>query len=351
MPIDGSANARITDIGGYLEIPAQRRKPLAEIVSRAKAARRVVLTTHVNADADGVGSQAAVAAWLESVGVEVAIVNPTAFPDHLRFLLHRTDVVVDADDPRFQRTVDAADLLIVLDTSEPRRIAPLDGAFEALPARVIDHHPPGPAAIAEVGIQDPSAAAAGELVYDMITLSGDPWVPTAVLGVYVAIVSDTGSFRFSNSSPRVHAIAAEMLSRGVEPEAVFEKLFATAPLRRLELLREALGNLRQDPNRGIAWIAIPKALTDRLGSTPDDYDGLIEHVRTLEGTRVAILFRETGPDETKVSFRAAGTTDVNRIARAFGGGGHVKASGATIDLPLLQAVERVLHEVVRTVDD
>jgi phosphoesterase RecJ-like protein len=131
---------------------------------------------------------------------------------------------------------------------------------------------------------------------------------------------------------------------------VFEKIFATAPLRRLELLREALANLHQDAGRGIAWITIPKELTDRLGSTPDDYEGLIEHVRSIEGTRVAILFREAGPAETKVSLRSSGATDVNEVARAFGGGGHVKASGATVGLPLAEAVERVVRRVAAAVD-
>ncbi len=338
------------EIGGLLGVPESRLSALVEIVSAAKAAQRVVLTTHINADGDGAGSEAAVAAWLEAAGARVAIVNPTPFPPHLKFLLHRPGLVVELDDPRLAETIDAADLALVLDTSEPRRIAPVDELLQAVPTLVIDHHPPGPAVVGEGGVQDPTAAAVGELVYDLVSLSDDSWHPAAVLGVYVAIVSDTGSFRFSNTTPRAHAIAADMLARGVDPEAVFEKIFATAPLRRLELLREALANLDQDSNRGIAWLTIPKTLTDRLRSTTDDYEGLIEHVRSIEGTRVAILFREAGPNETKVSLRSSGAADVNEVARAFGGGGHVKASGATIDLPLDEAVEQVVRRVADILD-
>jgi phosphoesterase RecJ-like protein len=198
-------------IGGLLGVPEPRAAALAEIVAAAKAANRVLLTTHINADGDGAGSEAAVAAWLEAAGAEVAIVNPTPFPTHLNFLLHRNGLVVDLDDERLADTIRQADLALVLDTSEPRRIAPIDELLGEVPTFVLDHHPPGPNVVGRGGVQDPTAAAVGELVYDMISLSGDPWQPAAVLGIYVAIVSDTGSFRFSNTTPRSHAIAAEML--------------------------------------------------------------------------------------------------------------------------------------------
>ncbi len=331
-------------------VPEHRRAQIAEIVARARSARHVLLTTHVNADGDGAGSETALAAWLESVGVRVTIVNPTPYPDNYRFLLHRPGLTLDADDPRLAEVVADADLGIVVDTSEPRRIAPLDTIFGGMPTLVVDHHPAGPSVIAEDGVRDTEVSAAGELVYDIITVSGDPWPFASILGVYVAIVSDTGSFRFSNTTPRSHAIAAEMLARGVDPESVFEKMFATAPIRRLDLLREALANLHQDADLGIAWIVVTREVTDRLGSTLDDYDGLIEHVRSIEGTRVAIMFREAEPNETKISLRSTGGIDVNRIARAFGGGGHVKAAGATIELPLREAVDQVLAEIRATLD-
>ncbi len=331
-------------VDDLLAVPMARRPKLEEISRLASSANNVVLTTHVNADGDGAGSEAAVAAWLESVGVHCTIVNPSPFPKNFRFLLPREGLVVDLSDDRASQVIADADLAIVLDTSEPTRIAPLDTLLSHVPVLVIDHHPPGPSSVGR-GIQDPTAAATGELVYDLIASSGDPWPEGASTGVYVAIVSDTGSFRFSNTTPRAHLIAAEMLSRGVNPEAIFERLFATAPMRRLELLREALARLHYEPDLGIAWMVVPKEITDHLESTQEDYEGLIDHARSLDGSRVAILFRETSPTETKVSLRSTGPIDVNRIARQFGGGGHVKAAGATIPLPAEDAVEQVLARV------
>ncbi|MQA92452.1 MAG: hypothetical protein GEU90_19865 [Gemmatimonas sp.] len=335
-------SARLADL---VAVPVSRRPALEEIGKRARSADHVLLTTHVNADGDGAGSEAAIAAWLESVGVQVTIVNPTPFPSNFRFLLHRDDLVADFAGAAARKAIKSADLALVLDTSESNRIAGLAEELDPELTFVIDHHPAGPTVVGRGGVQDPTASATGELVYDLLTLAGDPWPHESALGTYVAIVSDTGSFRFGNTTPRTHAVAADLLSRGVDPEEVYQRLFAIAPPRRLQLLQEALARLEHDPQLGLAWMVIPQEVSDRLGSTADDYDGLIDHARSIEGTRVALLFREMAPQETKLSLRSSGDTNVNRIARQFGGGGHVKASGATIRLPVDEAVERVLEAV------
>ena len=343
----GSAGEGAPEKGGLvlsdvLKVPDSRRAELSEIVAILREARKVVLTTHVNADADGAGSQAAVAAWLESIGVQVAIVNPSPFPDPLRFLLHREGLDLDHSSEEGRAAIAAADLCLVLDTSEANRIAPLDTMFDPERTIIVDHHPAGPSVVGRGGVQDPSAAAAGELVYDMISLSGDAWPTASTIGAYVAIVSDTGSFRFSNTTARCHAVAAEMLQRGVDPEDIFQRLFAVAPPRRIHLLREALARLHHEPETGLSWIVIPRKIIDDLKATHEDYEGLIDHARSIEGTRLAILFREVDAGNTKISFRSSGPTDVNRIARQFGGGGHVKASGAAVELPIADAVTDVL---------
>lgn len=305
----------------------------------------MVLTTHVNADGDGTGSQAAVAAWLDAAGVRATIVNPTPFPEGLRFLPHRPEVVADLGSPEADAALESADLVLVLDTSEPNRVEPLVDRIDPERTIVVDHHPPGPSVVGSMAVQDVTAAAAGELVYDLVRSRKAVWTQAVVEGIYVALVSDTGSFRFSNTSPRAHLIAAEMISRGVEPEAIYRKLFATFPRRKLELLREALGSLQVDPAAGIAWMVLPREVDERLKTTSEDYEGLIDHARSVEGTGVAILFRETSRGETKISFRSNGDADVNRVARHFGGGGHVKAAGALIDAPPAETVGPVLDKV------
>lgn len=348
---EGDPTRTSLELSDVLRIPESRHSTLSDIVAALREARTVVLATHVNADADGAGSQAAVAAWLESLGVRVSIVNPSPFPEPLRFLLHREGLDLDYQTAKGKAAIDEADLCLVLDTSESNRITPLDTLFKPDRTIVVDHHPAGPSVVGRGGVQDPSAAATGELVYDMISLSGDPWPLASAVGAYIAIVSDTGSFRFSNTTARCHVVAAEMLQRGVDPEEVFQRLFAVAPPRRIHLLREALARLHHDPETGLSWIVLPRKIIDDLHATAEDYEGLIDHARSIEGTRLAILFREVDADTTKMSFRSSGPTDVNRIARQFGGGGHVKASGASIDTPIDEAVPEVLAVVRRALEE
>jgi phosphoesterase RecJ-like protein len=327
------------------EVPKERAAGLRAVAERLLRAESVVLTTHVNADGDGVGSEVAVAAWLHRHGIGATIVNPTRFPPPLRFLVESDGLVADLPEPAAEQALRDADLLLVLDTSEPNRLEPLLPWVRSERTIVVDHHPAGPSVVGDTGVQDPTAAATGELVYDLIALAGGDFSPDAVRGIYVALVSDTGSFRYSNTTPRAHLIAAEMLARGVDPESIFQKLFATFPRRRFDLLRSALEALEHDPQLGLAWMVVPSAVAERLGATSEDFEGIIDQARSIENTRVAVLFREMPGGVTTVSFRSNGDTDVNRIARIFGGGGHVKAAGATVDLPADAAVPLVLERV------
>jgi bifunctional oligoribonuclease and PAP phosphatase NrnA len=327
-------------------IPPQRREGVARALAVLRPARHVVLTTHVNADGDGAGCQAALAAWLAAGRRQVTIVNPTPFPELFRYLIPDPSWVADYGTPAAEAALASADLAVVLDTSEPKRIGRLAKALRALPRLIIDHHQPVAEAITGDSFLDPQASATGELVYDLFVTLGveaEPWAREMVEGLYVAIMTDTGSFRFSNTTARVHRIAAELLERGVDPEAVYRRVFATMTMPRIRLLREALFHLEKDPELPITWLSVPAEIIEQSGATSDDLDGLVEHARSIEGTEVALLFRELEPKSTKVSFRSNGSVDVNAIARAFGGGGHVKAAGALIGEPLVRARDRVLQ--------
>ncbi|HEX5725351.1 MAG TPA: bifunctional oligoribonuclease/PAP phosphatase NrnA [Longimicrobiaceae bacterium] len=328
-----------------LAVPDTRSFSLRRVLQRLLAARRVVLTTHVNADGDGSGSEAALAAWLEERGILATVVNPTPFPETYRFLLHRDDLVAEAGTPEAEAALAGADLFVVLDTAEPQRVGVLAPRLPRAQTVVIDHHPAGREVVGEMAVQDDTASATGELVYDLVSLAGDPLPYEAALAAYVAIVSDTGSFRFGNTTPRVHAVAADLLGRGIDPEDVFRRLFATAPRRRLELLRDALSSLHTDDEARLAWMVVTEETARRHGADPEDFDGLIEHARAIEDTEVAMLFRETGEGQVKVSFRSNAAADVNAIARRFGGGGHVKAAGALVDGSAAEVVPRVVEAV------
>jgi bifunctional oligoribonuclease and PAP phosphatase NrnA len=324
----------------------ERTTSLQGILARIEGARRVVLTTHVNADGDGAGSEVALASWLRERGADAVMVNPTPWPEGYRFLLPDPAWVAERGTPEAERALEEMELLIVLDTGEPGRIGALRKHADPARTLVIDHHPVGPDSLEGEGVRDPSAAATGELIFDLLEAAGHTHAdPVVDLALYVAIVTDTGSFRYSNTTPRTHQIAGELLRRGVDPEGVYRRLFATAPRGRLELLREALGTLETHPEAPVTWMVVTEEMLRRSGGGGEDLDGLIEHARSVRGTEVAILFRELADGGTKVSLRSNGDADVNALARRFGGGGHVKAAGALVG----GGVKRVVREVVAAV--
>jgi phosphoesterase RecJ-like protein len=333
-------------------VPEQRRGVLAEIAAALSACQRVVLTTHVNADGDGTGSEAAVAAWLRDAGKTVHIVNPTPFPPLYQHLLHGADIVRDPGHAEAAAVLKSAETMLVLDTSEPRRIGRIASSLGRVRTLVLDHHVAGEGAIEGLTLRDAAACATGELVYDLLDVAGvpRPWSAPVREGIYTAIVTDTGSFRFSNTHRRAHEIAGELIEQGVDPEQVYRRIYATVPLRRVQLLRHALDHLETDDPYPITFISIERGVVETLGVNADDLDGLVEHARSVEGTVVALLFRETADGATKVSLRSAGDVDVNAIARAFGGGGHVKASGALMGDRLELARARVLTAVRAALD-
>ncbi len=328
-----------------LAVPDHRREGLGAVLRRLEEADRIALTTHVNADGDGAGSEAALAGWLLARGKSVVIANPTPFPDGFRYMLPDG---VDVPEPgaELDRRVRAAELLLVLDTGEPGRIGRVAKLVREDAVAVLDHHPPSSGGIGGPGVRDPEACATGELVFDLFTLAGaKEWTVSMVQGLYAAIETDTGSFRFSNTTPRTHVMAAELIRRGIDPEAVYRRLHATISMEQLEMLRRCLDGLETDPELPITWITVPRDVTHEMGASADDLDGVVEYARNVEDTEVALIFRQTLDGATKVSFRSNGAVNVNAIARKFGGGGHVKAAGALVGGPPTEVRPRVLDAV------
>lgn len=341
-------------VAEMLQVPPERKKGLVAVLPILDAAGDIALTTHVNADGDGAGSQTALAAWLLGRGKRVALTNPTPYPERYRYLLPEGVELLDPG-PEQDARLRTVDLLVVLDTGEASRIGRVAKAIRDDAVVVLDHHPTSAESIPGPGVRDPSACATGEIIYDLLRL-GDPgdWPPAIIEALYAAIETDTGSFRFSNTTPRTHMIAADLLRRGVDPEQVYRHLHGTVPLKRLGILRIALNNLETDPDLPITWITIPREVTHDMDATADDLEGVAEYARSVEGTEVALLFRETLDGATKVSFRSNGAVDVNAVAREFGGGGHVKASGALVGGPIAATRPRILDAtrsaVRRTLD-
>ena len=327
-------------VSEYLSISEPRRAAIERLAREFVPGRRVALSTLMNADGDGCGSEAALALMLAQRGLDVRIVNPTPWPDLFDFLL---EGVTDrsADGASAFRDID---LLIVLDISDVKRLGVLAESVRRLnvPKMVIDHHIASDDPAGTIVLTDVAACATGELVYDLARVLDFEITPAVARALYAAILTDTGSFRFSNATPRCHAIAADLLAAGVDPEEMYVRVYASAPAGRLRLLADVLSTLGVDEGLGLSWLSMKAGALEQYAVRQEDLDGIVEHARSIAGTRMALFFRDLGYGKVKVSFRSTGEVDVNEFARHFGGGGHAKASGALIAGSLDDVRERVI---------
>lgn len=320
---------------------AERAAGLDRIRAELGSAQKVVMTTHVNADGDGAGSQGALGGWLRRSGRDATVVNPTPLPEAYRFLLDGVPAWTHGDEPG-RVAIREADLVLVLDTAEPSRLGRVMPLIESHRVLTIDHHPPVTPSLGEPSVRDATAAATGELIYDLIVGASDVPTIAEARALYAAISTDTGSFRYGNTTSRVHLITAHLVALGVDPEDMYHRLYGGYTLARLSLLQRALAGVRTHDRLPVAWISLSAADMAETGATRDDVEGIVEYARRLVGIDVAVLLRELGDGRTKISLRTSGDTDVAAAARTLGGGGHVKAAGAVLDAPLADACELVL---------
>ncbi len=308
-----------------------------------KPGMTVALSTHINSDGDGCGSEAALVRLLSQMGVSARIVNPTPWPSMFGFLLGPD---VEEASARGASALDDIDALVVLDINDVRRLGSLADKVRTLtvPIGVIDHHVAGDEPVGHTAVADTAACATGELVFDFAMTLGLDVTPAIAQSLYCAILTDTGSFRFSNTSPRAHAVASALLTAGVNPEEVYRRIYAQVSVGRLQLLRDALGSLEVDPALGLSWISVEAGVMDKYDVTSEELDGIVEHPRSIAGTRLALFFRDLGHDKVKVSFRSTGLVDVQQLARRYGGGGHAKAAGAMLTGSLAEVRTRMVAE-------
>jgi phosphoesterase RecJ-like protein len=209
----------------------------------------------------------------------------------------------------------------------------------------IDHHPDN-RRYGHVNWIDVTAAATGEMVYELLTALRLPLTPAIATNLYTAIHTDTGSFRYSNVTPRTFTIAAALVAAGARPELVSQSLYERRAPDALHWLGEALARVEVSEDGQVGWLALP---SDSIPERIVESEELVNYPRSVASVRVACLLRELN-GSVKVSLRGKGDVDVQQIAAQFGGGGHVNASGCSVDVPLPEATRLVLTAVRRAVD-
>lgn len=327
---------------GHPPVPPERADAAQAIADLLEPGMRVAITTHVNADGDGTGSEVALWHILNDRGLRPAITNPTPFPGRFQFLLGESQQADKSSSA--VRYLQRADAIIVVDISDLDRLGHLSRwvADPGVPVVCIDHHlsngslPNGPRLI------DSTACATGELVHDLFRTAAWPITPTVARALYVAILTDTGGFRFSNTTPRALHVAADLLSGGVDPESIYRAVYASNPEGRIRMIGEVVDTLMVEQELGLAWMTVPPGALERYRLDPDQLEGVVEFPRSIHGIRLALLFRLLANERVKVSFRSVGDVNVAELAERFGGGGHRRAAGASLSGSLADVQEEVL---------
>ncbi len=303
---------------------------------------RFVLAGHRGPDGDAVGSVLGLALALEALGKEVVRFFVDSTPYQVGFL-RGADLISSTLPPKREPW-----RLILLDCSEPGRAGSQVASFaRGRPLMVIDHHlvdsPRG-----DVVLSDPSAAATGVLVEGLVRALGVRVDAPMAEAIYTSVISDTGSFHYSNTNPQAMTCAARMLEAGADPWKVASHLYEMEPYARLRLLGEVLDTLRLSPDGRCASMVVTREMMDRWGAGEDLLDGFVNYGRRIEGVEISVLIREVGHHRYKCSMRSRGTANVADVAKRFGGGGHHNAAGchirATTSTEAMDAVFAAVQE-------
>jgi phosphoesterase RecJ-like protein len=297
-----------------------------DTVGRADVAReilkreRFVITSHVRQDGDAIGSQLAMAYALRALGKQVRIVNGTVPPAPLMAFPGVPEIEI-AD-----HVDDTGDAVIVMECGDLQRtgVAGLERGFVIN----IDHHL-GNTMYGALNWFDLGAAACGEMVFDLIKELGVPLSHEIATHVYIAILTDTGSFHYSTISPHTFEICRECVMAGVNPQDVARAIFDSNNLGRLKLFGAVLSKMEIDESGQIATVWVDRRLAEDCGGTYEDTEGLINLPLTVKEIKAVVFFKENGPDDWRISMRSKGDVDINAVAREFGGGGHKNASGCS----------------------
>lgn len=316
----------------------------AAIVDTIARESTFLIAGHGNPDGDCLGCMCALGIGLRRLGKSVTLLSPDGVPELYRFL------------PESERIVDAppagwvCDAAIVVDCEDLERVGEALGAVRACATTIeIDHHP-SMVRESALALVDPSAASTAEVLLPVLTDAGVTITPDIACCLLTAIVTDTGSFRFSNVRPSTLRTAADLMEAGASTSAVAQKIYEERSFAAVKLTGLALSTLETTANGRVAYASVTQAHLRETGASDTDTEGIPNSVRAIRGVDVGVLFREAPDGNTRVSLRSRDGFDVSKVARVFGGGGHPVASGCTVDRPLAEARVLVIEAVRRCME-
>jgi phosphoesterase RecJ-like protein len=314
-------------------------------IADIRAAKNVLITSHVRPDADALGSELGMALVLEVLGKQVRIVNGDATPPNLAFLDAQQRIKQLGRDLQLG-DFSGVDLLMILDTSAWAQLGPMSDVIKSLACKkiVLDHHV-GEDDLGVTWYKNTSAEAAGRLVAEAAEQLGVRLTAEMAMPLFAALATDTGWFRFGSATNYTYELAARLIDAGARPAEIYKQLYEQDTLGRVRLRGEILSRITLELDGRLAHTHVLKEDFGRLGARPSDTEDVINQALGIKGTQFAVIFVEQAQGGFKLSFRSRCQVDCNKLAQRFGGGGHKAAAGAFVQGTLDEVRDRVLTVV------
>ncbi|MFA5793626.1 MAG: bifunctional oligoribonuclease/PAP phosphatase NrnA [Candidatus Brocadiia bacterium] len=319
-----------------------------EILDVIRKNKRFLITTHARCDGDALGSELALAQMLRLMKKSASIINTGGTPKELLFMPWVKKVRQFKPGTKLNSNYD---VIIVLDSGGLDRLEELAEPIKELIRKGtivinIDHHQENDL-FGDINWTDPSRAASGEIVYQIILASGVKIDKNMATNIYVSLDTDTGHFVFSSTTPESHYIAGEMIKKGIDLSYIFNSMHANKSIPGTRLYIDCLERIKLDFNNQIAWSVLTRQMYKKFKTEPADSQEYLSVLRAIKDVKVALLFREShdNPLKIKLSVRAKPPINADRLMAHFGGGGHNRAAGATLKPPMDKAIKKVIEYI------
>jgi bifunctional oligoribonuclease and PAP phosphatase NrnA len=320
---------------------------LQEAVTFLRERDDFLIVSHVQPDGDAISSTVAAGWLLTKLGKKFTMLNEGTVPARLRFLWKSSEILTagNKQPERQYRNV------ICVDCADYARVGRANQWF-APDAELlnIDHHPTNDR-FGRVNLMKFHAAATAEILFELLDELGLSLDVDMATAIYTGLLTDTGGFRYSNTSPTVMAMASRLLESGVNGPELAELLLERMTMGQLRIIQCGLSRLSFSPDQRISWLWVNSEDMEESGATNDDLEGLVNYPRNIEGVEVGLLFKQNGQESVKVSLRSTGRINVAAVAQQFGGGGHVRAAGCRLTDPLPEVIKQVIDIVQKALDE
>ena len=329
----------------YFTWPSEEYDKQVDIICKElEKAKTVFCIAHPNSDGDALGSQLALYHYCKATGKECVCLNFDPLPEQLSWLEGSEDVLPDLPhDGQY-------DIAFLMETTDVKRMGDRVRFFDRAKVSVhLDHHI-GVKGLGTINLIDEKASSTCEILYNVLEKMGTPLPKECREAIYVGIMTDTGNFRYNNSTPRAHKIIAKIVENDLIIDEIYKRVYENTGFHRVVIHGTAMARAQQHCQGKLvaSWLSLEDF--SKSGASEVDSDGCIRNLSCIKGIEAAILFKEMEDGKVKISFRSTGKIDVRQISQSFGGGGHKLAAGAQHDGPLNTAIDQVVNAVCNKIE-